>query len=56
MDIVSAKINVDRANGFTRDEQASRRAKERMPLYFFSDISELHTILNIENVSVIDAL
>ena len=49
------KINVDRANGFTVMNKLVERLKRECPFTFFSDISELHT-LNIENVSVIDAL
>lgn len=49
------KINVDRANGFTVMNKLVEGLKRECPFTFFSDISELHT-LNIENVSVIDAL
>lgn len=49
------KINVDRANGFTVMNKLVEALKRECPFTFFSDISELHT-LNIENVSVIDAL
>lgn len=49
------KINVDRANGFTVMNKLVEGLKRDCPFTFFSDISELHT-LNIENVSVIDAL
>lgn len=49
------KINVDRANGFTVMNKLVEGLKRECPFAFFSDISELHT-LNIENVSVIDAL
>ena len=49
------KINVDRANGFTVMNKLVEELKRECPFTFFSDISELHT-LNIENVSVIDAL
>lgn len=49
------KINVDRVNGFTVMNKLVEGLKRECPFTFFSDISELHT-LNIENVSVIDAL
>ena len=49
------KINVDRANGFTVMNKLVEGLKRECPFTFFSNISELHT-LNIENVSVIDAL
>lgn len=49
------KINVDRVNGFTVMNKLVEGLKRDCPFTFFSDISELHT-LNIENVSVIDAL
>lgn len=49
------KINVDRANGYTVMNKLVEGLKRECPFTFFSDISELHT-LNIENVSVIDAL
>lgn len=49
------KINVDRANGFTVMNKLVEGLKRECPFTFFSDISELHT-LNIENVSVVDAL
>ena len=49
------KINVDRANGFTVMNKLVEGLKRECPFTFFSDISDLHT-LNIENVSVIDAL
>ena len=49
------KINVDRANGFIVMNKLVEGLKRECPFTFFSDISELHT-LNIENVSVIDAL
>lgn len=49
------KINVDRANGFTVMNKLVEGLKRECPFTFFSDVSELHT-LNIENVSVIDAL
>ena len=49
------KINVDRANGFTVMNKLVEGLKRECPFTFFSDITELHT-LNIENVSVIDAL
>lgn len=49
------KINVDRANGFTVMNKLVEGLKRECPFTFFSDISELHT-LNIENISVIDAL
>ena len=49
------KINVDRANGFAVMNKLVEGLKRECPFTFFSDISELHT-LNIENVSVIDAL
>ena len=49
------KINVDRANGITVMNKLVEGLKRECPFTFFSDISELHT-LNIENVSVIDAL
>lgn len=49
------KINVNRANGFTVMNKLVEGLKRECPFTFFSDISELHT-LNIENVSVIDAL
>lgn len=49
------KINVDQANGFTVMNKLVEGLKRECPFTFFSDISELHT-LNIENVSVIDAL
>ena len=49
------RINVDRANGFTVMNKLVEGLKRECPFTFFSDISELHT-LNIENVSVIDAL
>lgn len=50
-----SKINVDRTNGFTVMNKLVEGLKRECPFTFFSDISELHT-LNIENVSVIDAL
>ena len=49
------KINVDRVNGFTVMSKLVEGLKRECPFTFFSDISGLHT-LNIENVSVIDAL